>query len=1129
MSTRHESAEMMGVTIPDLPHCPSDDNVNLGEKDSIRRRALWALEGKPDAPCPKVEIPELSNSDMERLIFDFQTKPSYSAGSSSSYGSGLNSLLVGNKRDSFKLLAASGSSKDQLHTLIEEEEEEEEEEEKGKSQGGPEHSFPSPTSSIEMSLPTTPINPPPIVAVTKSIPSRPRPATLNLRPLSLTPDNLITTVQGLPTPSPTPSPTTGLGSLPLSPSPHNDAATTIVPPAQSTSSRRPILNLKMDHCESPSPMSGQVDNKKPARRSSISYKRSSHGVAINMSGLPTPEMTPTFSRRYSVAESVRSSSSGDDEFFPNPPAQAKPLSVSEQHFLFKSHNALLARITDLERALSTRRLSSGFSINESSRPNSVSSNFSSSSDLGSMSGGASDEMFSFVRDLKSERDELKKDVDGWRTRVSDLEKQLGIMTNRVDAERREAWVARSRVGLLEVEKASLVKRFEAVDDALKSLEEDKRVLQEENKVLHLTNSETKQRVKHLEAEVETLKKQLQVHRFDPLATPTTPRNFDAAHPRMRGLGFTSMDSESSATDVEGDSFDDHQRNFGFMLKAVEEESEADGDEYSEEENGLAGYEDEEESDVDFPTSSSFGSEDNQPRSLARLQMGNAPTNSQPTPLASTNVFVPAGPTHASRASLSKTWTFPKGPVVQGRSQDKEDNSVDRFFGCLEELDADSDGPALTSPSVLTYETSKGIFASGFTYGSADDNAPFFLPGGVGVVAEGPAETAEKRLSAVAEAEEDDNKLDADGGDDDMFGEVGGIRITFTPPEEIEEKLEPKQLQISPVKPASKPPVLPVLNFCGEDEDEEDLGAIPFNFGRSVTSERLPSPPPSQPITISSHSSIPCPTSPRAASPSSIPRSTAFRRSIHSPKISASTPPKPTSGCFVNSLDFSPSAYVTPPTKRGGAMPSFIPQPVSSPSPMRSAPAMSKPKAVPTSTFIPQPLRKPIVAASNGKSQNGTNEHMPMNTRSSHRSPADTTIAAPCSQSFSEIKSVAVYDYPDSVPQPYPSVDSEKSIRSAPSSFSSIMSSPLAARLPFQAFSNFMSWAPRYTDAAISSAPSRSDRQPEAPRPISHKQVFVSREQQLRKLKLRMETEGSLVMRDSVQIHCKRCDDGLVLL
>jgi hypothetical protein len=152
----------------------------------------------------------------------------------------------------------------------------------------------------------------------------------------------------------------------------------------------------------------------------------------------------------------------------------------------------------------------------------------------------------------------------------------------------------------------------------------------------------------------------------------------------------------------------------------------------------------------------------------------------------------------------------------------------------------------------------------------------------------------------------------------------------------------------------------------------------------------------------------------------------------------------------------------------------------------------------------------------------------MNTRSSRRSSDDTTLAVPCSQSSPEMKSVEVYNSPDSVPQPYPSVDSEKYIPSAPSSFSSIISSPLAARLPFQAFSNFMSWGPRYTDAAPSSAPSRPVCQPEAAHPISHKQVFVSREQQLRKLKLRMETEGSLVMRDSVQIHCKRCDEGLVL-
>jgi hypothetical protein len=48
----------MGISLPDLPVSMSEDNINLGEKDSIRRRALWALEGKPDVSFAKVEIPD---------------------------------------------------------------------------------------------------------------------------------------------------------------------------------------------------------------------------------------------------------------------------------------------------------------------------------------------------------------------------------------------------------------------------------------------------------------------------------------------------------------------------------------------------------------------------------------------------------------------------------------------------------------------------------------------------------------------------------------------------------------------------------------------------------------------------------------------------------------------------------------------------------------------------------------------------------------------------------------------------------------------------------------------------------------------------------------------------------------
>lgn len=59
---------MMGVSIPDLPTSVSEDNINFGEKDSIRRRALMALEGKADMSFSKVEIPELSH-DMPSFEF----------------------------------------------------------------------------------------------------------------------------------------------------------------------------------------------------------------------------------------------------------------------------------------------------------------------------------------------------------------------------------------------------------------------------------------------------------------------------------------------------------------------------------------------------------------------------------------------------------------------------------------------------------------------------------------------------------------------------------------------------------------------------------------------------------------------------------------------------------------------------------------------------------------------------------------------------------------------------------------------------------------------------------------------------------------------------------------------------
>ena len=64
---------MMGIALPALPASISEDNINLGDKDSVRRRALWALEGKTPVGNFSVEIPELDTSEAPRRSFEFRT------------------------------------------------------------------------------------------------------------------------------------------------------------------------------------------------------------------------------------------------------------------------------------------------------------------------------------------------------------------------------------------------------------------------------------------------------------------------------------------------------------------------------------------------------------------------------------------------------------------------------------------------------------------------------------------------------------------------------------------------------------------------------------------------------------------------------------------------------------------------------------------------------------------------------------------------------------------------------------------------------------------------------------------------------------------------------------------------
>lgn len=699
-------------------------------------------------------------------------------------------------------------------------------------------------------------------------------------------------------------------------------------------------------------------------------------------------MTPTFSRRTSSSLSTGSVNDAD-EVFPNPPTpQSRPLSASEQHFLFKSHNALLARITDLERALSMRRRESGgYSNGGGSRPTSVASNFSTTS---SGAGEPSDEMLNLIADLKAERDELKRDVDGWRTRVADMENQMTVLTRRVESERREAWVARSRVGLLEVEKDVLTKKMNALDDMFAAHEKEKEERESAISILRRENEAKSKRIKDLEEELTSVRRELENERkrkvredvvIDPLLTPT-PNTFDSfKRPGMglslskkHGLGFASLDSESSSTDVEQDSSDDKQTAFGFSLKAVQEEPD-DAQDYSEEEdNGLLGYEDEEDTDMSLQSSSSLSSDEelDMPRSLAHLRQDGAASPSTPK---LQQVFTPPKSSngHARRATLSKTWTFPINAgqaAIPNKLQDDDEETVDRFFGCLDDGDNDTMGSVPNSPSAYSYEKSKGLFSSGFKFSAADDNASFFvIPDGVGTLASTDEEKNNIHLSVVTEEVEDDDEESNEGkfeDDDNMFGEIGGIRITFTPPQEEAVVEEVKQIQlVSPIKRTSPPPVLPALNFGDEDEDEEDDDSeilsrgIPFNFGRPLMplEAREPFPPPA-PVVIA-----PVSTHSRPSSPSMIPRPA-------SPSSSSKSRPVPlvmshVSPIRVAAVAPSPSSsgsFVTPPNKRGGTLPSFIPQPVSSPSPMRNAPVLTKTKGavIPASTFIPQPSRKTLL-------------------------------------------------------------------------------------------------------------------------------------------------------------------------
>ena len=832
---------------------------------------------------------------------------------------------MSNKRDSVGKFMASTPSSELLGTLVEEEEEEEEE---------------------HKETVASPIQESPIVAPTPA-PARPRPASLNLRPLSLAMSSSVQVELPTPPSSFTPSPRPGLKSLTLASTQganatlSNNAATnkrqslilsSSPTPSPLPSGRRPSLNLMTD-TSAPS---------QPSKRSSISYVSNGEGQTMSVYGLPTPDMTPT-STTIDRRRSTSVSSSGSMDLGQLGLQRGRPLSMSEQHFLFQAHETLVQRITDLERALSR---------SSRSRPVSCASDTSSSTSPSE----PSDEMLQLIADLKAERDELKKDVDGWRTRVADLQRQIDLHAKRVEAERRDAWVARQRVGLLEVEKSSLERtiadvtsqveeahaRSDAISQELQNSEEEVAQLKAEIERMRGVEDECAR----LRAELLQERKQREdmERELEHAGLLDTPRPFDAtARPitsavsrtmirtKSRGLGFRSIDSDSTFTDVE--SVDDNHRP---ELKAVEEVDEDDMTDDDDDE--LARYEDEDDDDeYAYPTSTSYESVMEYARSatprLSTDSADSAPSltisrspSASPSPLPS-----PAEPTHARHASLSKVWTFPSGPApVPAGPPPREE--IDRFFGCLEDVD---NSPPLDS-KLHSVESNKNIFAQALVEYD-DDLPPFVLPSDVGEIVVSPEVSSPQRTLDIVEEEEEPEDEEASNDpsydhDEEFVGEVdeGGIKFTFNPPPSY--YMDDADMSTPDTSMTASTPDSSNKSACIFEPIDEDEADTSFTFPQLKSQRTSPSP-----------SGIP---RLRSSSPSMLPQPT-----------STSTPPKVVSPLPLRIVT-SPASFSTPPPKRAATAPTFIPQPRTSPvTPSKVASFIPQP---PRSSALPRPSAIPVM-------------------------------------------------------------------------------------------------------------------------------------------------------------------------
>ncbi len=575
---------------------------------------------------------------------------------------------------------------------------------------------------------------------------------------------------------------------------------------------------------------------------------------------------------------------------------SRPSSVSnEQHFLYQSQATLIARISELERALAFRT---------QSRPVSLAA-----SDMSSLGPAPIDEMLGLITDLKAERDELKRDVDGWRTRVADLQNQIGVLTHRVDAERWDAWLARERMGLLEIEKRAAIRNAEESTAAVSGLKAELANIEAEFQAMRDDAALNKEAVVELErVKVELAEERRRRVELEKMIEEFT---FNAPTPIVPARRVMSIDSLSSATDVE--SLDGHMI-MGHELKVVQEVDE-DEEPYSDQENNLVGYEDEEEGDESFTShdGSSFSSLEDIPHSTAYLEPTGASSPSR-TPSPASN------PAHARRSSLSREWSFPTKGVPHSVSPQHVPEEIDRFFGCLEDL-----GDSPPTP-VATPETTNPFCRSFFSAIEDDGNElpPFVLPADVGTEVESPSTENSSLysgpgLGVVLEEEEPEEVMDVDA-EDEFVGEEdeGGIRFTFKiPPGFASPESSEIPLPTTPVLTSLEQKSLPFYEPAIKDIDD-----APFPFSLTSPASRTRASPPS---------------------PSAIPRATALKR-FEGPTKDAKYSPSRSS-----SLQPPASQHTSPSHTYDDSRPSCLPQ------------RTTKPALAPT--FIPQPAMRARASSS----------------------------------------------------------------------------------------------------------------------------------------------------------------------